>query len=135
MYLFLFAAAKLFLVHDMTMYATVSALNSVGLETFQFSNKIKVDTSPPLPGIVVELSQAHLIDGNKQPDAESIICQTASGTFNTNYQKQNKNKIRKSRKEIFRKKYTNYEYSVTTFCLFAFTIRLMYCKSKNFKMC
>lgn len=49
-------AAKLFLVHDMTMYATVSALNSVGLETFQFSNKIKVDTSPPLPGIVVELS-------------------------------------------------------------------------------
>ena len=61
------------------MFATVKAINRVGLETYQFSNKILVDSSPPIPGVVVELSQELVYDSGGNLIDESITCQNASG--------------------------------------------------------
>ena len=72
-------ASKLPLQHGMTMYATVTAINSVKLETYQFSNKIMVDSSPPVPGVVVELSQEHAFDESGDSVGKEVTCQTAAG--------------------------------------------------------
>ena len=65
----------------MTIYATVTAVNSVKLEAFEFSNKIMVDTSPPEPGVVVELSQEHVLQENRNSTESDFACQTAAGTI------------------------------------------------------
>ena len=63
----------------MALYATVNAVNSVNLSTYQFSNKIAVDSSPPLPGVVVELSQDYEFDSSGDLKVKDTDCQTPAG--------------------------------------------------------
>ena len=63
----------------MTLYATVTAINSVGLSTFQFSNMITVDSSPPIPGVVVELSQDYIFDDTGKIRENANTCLNPSG--------------------------------------------------------
>ena len=65
----------------MVMYATVTAINSVELRTYQFSNKIMVDSSPPIPGVVVELSQDHVFDDDGKRKNKAYSCSNQEGRF------------------------------------------------------
>ena len=63
----------------MTLFATVTAINPVQLEAYQTSNKISVDSTPPLPGVVVELLHENIYDGNGKLTKTNITCGTAAG--------------------------------------------------------
>lgn len=63
----------------MTLFATVTTINSVQLEAYQTSNKIRVDSTPPSPGVVVELSHENIFDGNGKLTEKNVTCGTAAG--------------------------------------------------------
>ncbi|KAK3612537.1 hypothetical protein CHS0354_024514 [Potamilus streckersoni] len=48
--------------HGDIYYATVTATNKVGLQSYSFSASIKVDTTPPISGQVVELYDEYRVD-------------------------------------------------------------------------
>ena len=48
--------------HTEILFATVTAVNSVGLNISAYSGPIRVDDTPPQSGVVVELSSASRID-------------------------------------------------------------------------
>ncbi|XP_078578634.1 uncharacterized protein LOC144863382 [Branchiostoma floridae x Branchiostoma japonicum] len=50
------------LEHGGTYYATLSAVNGVGLQSQAFSEPIAVDLTPPVPGLVIELTGIDLIE-------------------------------------------------------------------------
>ena len=60
--------ADLDLIHNKLYYVTVEAFNSVSLSTFAFSSPIEIDDTPPLYGVVVELSGVHRLN-NSDPES------------------------------------------------------------------
>ncbi|CAH1258771.1 JAG1 [Branchiostoma lanceolatum] len=50
------------LEHGGTYYATLSAVNGVGLQAQAFSEPITVDMTPPAPGLVIELTGVDLVE-------------------------------------------------------------------------
>ncbi|XP_033116529.1 uncharacterized protein LOC117116571, partial [Anneissia japonica] len=53
-------------------YVTIAAFNKVGLSTTAFSDEIKVDSSPPIPGLVIELSDVSVLSHNGSEDSISM---------------------------------------------------------------
>jgi hypothetical protein len=70
--------------HTDILYATVTAENHVGLSVSAYSESITVDNTPPLPGIVVELSSVAKIDPNdvaKTVELNRKACSTEEGEY------------------------------------------------------
>ncbi|XP_033105583.1 uncharacterized protein LOC117107873 isoform X2 [Anneissia japonica] len=56
-------------------YVTIAAFNKVGLSTTAFSDEIKVDSSPPIPGLVIELCDVSVLSHNGSEDSISTSAQ------------------------------------------------------------
>ncbi|XP_033121447.1 uncharacterized protein LOC117120538 [Anneissia japonica] len=65
------------LISLLSFYVTIEAYNKVGLSTKAFSNEIKVDSSPPVPGIVIELSDVSVLKNNSSEDSPVTTAQNA----------------------------------------------------------
>ena len=50
------------LEHGKSYYVTVTAINTVGMETYAFSGPVAIDTTPPKYGKVVDLHTTYRID-------------------------------------------------------------------------
>ncbi|CAH1259269.1 FAT1 [Branchiostoma lanceolatum] len=63
------------LQHGGTYCATLAAVNGVGLQAQAFSEPIRVDMTPPVPGTVIELTGVDLIDLEQQDNLTDVsIC-------------------------------------------------------------
>ncbi|VDI71255.1 Hypothetical predicted protein, partial [Mytilus galloprovincialis] len=65
--------------HGRSYYATVTAVNSVAMETYAFSDSISIDTTPPKHGKVVDLHTIYRINVNDNSDTVAMnakICTT-----------------------------------------------------------
>lgn len=50
------------LEHGKSYYITVTAINTVGMETYAFSGPVAIDTTPPKYGKVIDLHTTYRID-------------------------------------------------------------------------
>ena len=69
-------------VHGQVLYGMVTATNSVGLSVSSYSEAITVDDTPPVAGMVVELSSITRIDPFNAAATVSMnlmACQTEEG--------------------------------------------------------
>ena len=66
----------------MKVYATVAATNALGMNTSATSSPISMDTTPPVQGVVVELSDKYTIvggDSNSTVLANNYTCDSEDG--------------------------------------------------------
>jgi hypothetical protein len=70
------------LVHGETYYVTVTAVNAVGLQSYAFSGPVRIDSTPPTYGAVVELSSAEKINVTNHTATAAMnahVCTTLDG--------------------------------------------------------
>lgn len=68
--------------HGAEYYVTITAINTVDMTVNAFSNKIGVDTTPPVTGMVVDLNSVYRIDAQSTDETvkmNSLICKTVEG--------------------------------------------------------
>ena len=79
---FFFYISEVPKAHGEVLYGMVTAINSVGLSVSSFSESITVDDTPPVAGMVVELSSITRIDPYNAAATVSMnlmACQTEEG--------------------------------------------------------
>ena len=57
-----FSDAESLMVHGQTYYVTVTAVNTVDLQSYAFSGPIAIDTTPPHAGRVIDLHTTYRMD-------------------------------------------------------------------------
>ncbi|OPL32680.1 hypothetical protein AM593_07850, partial [Mytilus galloprovincialis] len=50
------------MTHEKSYYVTVTAVNTVGLQSYSFSGPVAIDTTPPISGKVIDLHTTYRID-------------------------------------------------------------------------
>ena len=71
-----------FMVQDQLYYVTVTAVNYVAMETYSFSDPIRIDTTPPTYGKVVDLYTTYRVDATNATNTVQMntkICSTDAG--------------------------------------------------------
>ena len=72
------------LIHGKSYFVTITAINTVDLETYAFSGPIAVDTTPPNYGKVINLHSTYRIDATSNSatvDMNANICNTDEGNI------------------------------------------------------
>ncbi|KAI8510725.1 hypothetical protein Bbelb_116410, partial [Branchiostoma belcheri] len=73
------------LEHGGTYYATLTAVNGGGLQAQAFSEPITVDMTPPVPGLVIELTGVHVIEQQPRENmSDAEICNSREDCENHN---------------------------------------------------
>ena len=70
--------------HNDVLYASITAVNSVGLNTTAFSGPISVDDTPPVAGRVVELANNYRVDSGNSDITVALnllACEDTKGMF------------------------------------------------------
>lgn len=70
------------MVQDQPYYVTVTAVNYVAMETYSFSDPIRIDTTPPSYGKVIDLYTTYRVDAanaTKTVQMNTKICNSDSG--------------------------------------------------------
>ena len=68
----------------MTVFASLVATNAVGLDRSATSDPIAIDSTPPVAGVVVELSDKYIIvadDDQATAVANNVVCDSEEGEW------------------------------------------------------